>query len=146
MILDKMTEFSSAQSIATTVGDLASTNIYDTGSAADVGVGEDLYLQINIGTAVTATGAGTVAFVLQTDADVAFGSPKEFVLTAAIAKGSLTLNSRQVLTRLPVGLERYLRVVYRIAGDTLTAGTASAFLTKDPQANTPIATTVPGVK
>lgn len=146
MILDSQEFLSSAQSIAAAAGDVVSTNYYDTGSAADVGVGEELFLQINLPTAVTSGGAATVQFVLQTDDNTSFSSPREFPLTGAVALSALTVNSVQYRGRLPVGLERYLRLVYRIGTATTTAGAATAFFTKNVQANTPVTTTVPGVK
>lgn len=146
MYIDSQELLSSAQSIAAAAGDVVSTNYYDTGASADVGVGEDLYLQVNTVAAVTSGGAATVQFVLQTDDNTSFSSPKEFPLTGAVALASLTANTVQYRGRLPVGLERYIRLVYRIGTATTTAGTATAFFAKDIQANTPIATTVPGVK
>lgn len=133
MIMDTQTEFSVLQSIAAAAGDVVSTNIYDTGAAADVGIGEEDYLIVRIGTAVVGAGA-TVQFVLQTATDAAFTTPVEYPLTAAVGVANLTANSTQVKARLPIGLRRYLRVVYRIAGATTTAGTASAFVVNDPQA------------
>lgn len=146
MILDTQELLSSAQSIAAAAGDVVSTNYYDTGAAADVGIGEELFLQIATVAAVTSGGAATVQFVLQTDDNSSFSSPREFPLTGAVALAALTANTVQYRGRLPVGLERYLRVVYRIGTATTTAGTATAFFTKNVQANNPIATTVPGVK
>ena len=145
MILDTMARFSNAQAVNAGAGDVVSTDIYDTGSAADVGIGEELFLQINVNAAITGAGA-SVQFVLQTDDNSGFSSAKEFPLTAAIAVASLTIGSRQYLGRLPVNLERYLRLVYRISGASTTAGTVTSFLTKNPQVAPSIATTVPGVK
>lgn len=145
-ILDSMARFSNAQSIAAAAGDVVSTDIYDTGAAADAGIGEELYLEIRTVAAVTSGGSATVQFVLQTDDNSSFSSPKEYPLTAALALAALTANTRQYLGRLPIGLERYLRVVYRIATATTTGGTASAYLVKNPQVAPPLATTVPGVK
>lgn len=146
MILDSQLSLSRAQSIAAAAGDIVSTDIYDTGAAADVGIGEDLYLQIQIGTAVTSGGSATVAFILQTDDNSSFSSAREFPLTGPVALAALTANSIQYRGRLPIGLERFFRVVYRIATATTTAGTANAFLVHGVQANPAIATTVPGVK
>lgn len=146
MILDSQELLSSAQSIAAAAGDVASTNYYDTGAAADTGVGEELFLQIATVAAVTSGGSATVQFVLQTDDNTSFSSAREFPLTGALALAALTANTVQYRGRLPIGLERYIRVVYRIGTATTTAGTATTFLTKDVQANLPTATTVPGVK
>lgn len=146
MILDSQEFLSTAQSIAAAAGDVASTNYYDTGAAADVGIGEELFLECRTVAAVTSGGSATVQFVLQCDGNSSFSSPKEYPLTGAIALASLTANTVQYRGRLPHGLERYLRVVYRIGTATTTAGTATSFFLKGPQANTAIATTVPGVK
>ena len=146
MYIDSQEILSSAQSIAAAAGDVASTNYYDTGAAADVGIGEELFLQISTVAAVTSGGAATVQFVLQCDDNTSFSSPKEFPLTGAVALAALTANTVQYRGRLPIGLERYLRVVYRIGTATTTAGTATAYFTKNVQANASIATTVPGVK
>ena len=146
MYIDSQEILSSAQSIAAAAGDVASTNYYDTGAAADVGIGGELFLQISTVAAVTSGGSATVQFVLQCDDNTSFSSPKEFPLTGAVALAALTANTVQYRGRLPIGLERYLRVVYRIGTATTTAGTATAYFTKNVQANAPIATTVPGVK
>lgn len=146
MILDTQTSLSRAQSIAAAAGDVISTDIYDTGAAADVGIGHDLFLNINTNAAVTSGGAATVQFVLQTATDSAFTTPIEFPLTPARALAALTANTVQYQGRLPVGLRRFVRVVYRIATATTTGGTATAFLTEDIQASPTLPTTVPGVK
>lgn len=146
MILDTQLSLSRAQSIAAAAGDVISTDIYDTGAAADVGIGQDLFLVISTNTAVTSAGAATVQFILQTDDNPSFSSPREFPLTAALALAALTANTTHVRARLPIGLERYLRVVYRIGTATTTAGSATAFITHDIQHAPPVATTVPSVK
>lgn len=145
MILDTQTRFSDAQSIASAVGTVASTNHYDTGSAADVGIGQETFLVISIGTAVAGAGA-SVQFVLQTDDNSSFSSATNIPLTNAVPVASLTANSVQYRGRLPIGLERYFRVGYIVSGATTTAGTANAYLTNDLQHAPVIATTVPGVK
>lgn len=145
MILDTQTRFSDAQSIAAAAGTVASTNYYDTGATADVGVGQEEYIVVTVGTAVVGAGA-SVQFVLQSDDNTSFSSPNTFPLTAAVAVASLTANSTQVRARLPIGLERYIRVAYIISGATTTAGTATAYLTNDVQYAPALPTTVPGVK
>lgn len=145
MILDSQTRFSDAQSIAAAAGTVASTNYYDTGAAADVGIGQEEYLVISVGTAVAGAGA-SVQFALQSDDNSSFSSPTTFPLTNAIGVASLTANSVQYRGRLPIGLERYIRVAYIISGATTTAGTATAYLTNDIQHAPVLPTTVPGVK
>lgn len=145
MILDSQTRFSDAQSIAAAASTVASTNYYDTGATPDIGIGQETYLVISIGTAVAGAGA-SVQFLLQTDDNSSFSSPTSFPLTGAIGVASLTANSVQYRGRLPIGLERYIRVAYTISGATTTAGTATAYITNDIQHAPTIATTVPGVK
>jgi len=134
MYIDSQETFSEGQSLISATGDVVSTNIYDTGANADVGIGEPLFLIARIGTAVVGAGS-TTQVVLQTDDNSAFSSPKEFPLTGAQAPAALTANTFAVKARLPIGLERYLRVVYRIAGAAVTAGTVDAYIVKDVQAN-----------
>lgn len=134
MILDTQEAFSEAQSLIAGTGDTVSTNIYDTGAAADVGIGEPLFIYAKIGTAVVGAGS-TTQVVLQCDDNSAFSSPKEFPLTAALAPAALTANAEIAKVRLPIGLERYLRLVYRIAGAAVTAGTVSAYIAVDVPAN-----------
>ncbi|RUR69071.1 hypothetical protein EJP67_18595 [Variovorax guangxiensis] len=132
MILDTQEQFSAAQTVAAAVGDIVSTNVYDTGAAADSGAGEPVWLFAKLVAALTSGGAGTVQVVLQDSADNSSFADvlagKAFTTTTGVA------NAELIKVRLPVGLRRYLRVVYRIAGATTTGGTASAYLTKDVQA------------
>lgn len=134
MILDTQTRFSAAQTVAAAAGDVVSTNYLDTGAAQDEGIGEYDQLVVRTVAAVTSGGAATIQFVLQTDDNSAFSSPKEFPLTGELALSALTANTTQYVGKLPNGLERYMRVVYRIGTATTTGGTADAFLVKDAQA------------
>lgn len=145
MILDSQMALSTAQSIVSGVGDVVSTNVYDTGASADVGIGEDLKIEVRTGTA--AAGAGSsIQIVLQTDDNVGFASPKEFPLTAALVFGQFTANKVMAQERLPYGMERFFRLVYRISGASVSAGTITSVIAKDLQAAPPAPTTVPGVK
>lgn len=142
MWMDRMEEFSTAQTLIVGTGDTVSTNILDTNPTSipatpqniDEGPGEEVYLNIRIGTAALSA-TGTLQFVLQTDDNSGFASPKEFPLTAGLLQAALTANSFVYQGRLPIGLERYLRVVYRVGVAAFTAGTVDAFLTKDTQVN-----------
>ena len=146
MIIDHQTRFSNSQSIAAAVGDVVSTDIYDTGTAADRGIGQDLNLQVHLGVGVTSGGAATVQFVLQTAVDAAFTSPLEFPLTPAVALAALTTNSVQYRGRLPMGLRRFVRLVYRIGTAPTTGGAVTAFMAQDLQNSPSAPTTTPGVK
>ncbi len=133
MLLDTQETFATAQSVAAAAGDVVSTNVYDTGAPADVGTGENIYLYAKMNAALVGVGA-SLTVVLQDSADNAtfadVQSSKPAPTATAIA------NYELVKSKLPLGLRRYLRVVFRISGATTTAGTASAYLVKDVQANT----------
>ena len=132
MILDSQNQFSSAQAV-TSVGDTVSTDVYDTGAATDVGIGYDIYLYIRSVAAFTSGGAGTLQFVLQDSANNSAWADVQS-LTPAKALATLTANTDQVRARLPIGLRRYLRVVYRVGTAAMTAGTVDANLVLDVQA------------
>jgi hypothetical protein len=144
MILDSQTRFSNDQDIFSVGTTVVSTDVYDTGAAADVGIGQESELQIQIGS-VAVTGGTSVQFFLQTDDNVGFSSATVFPLTAAIPVASLTARAIVYRGRLPVGLERYIRIAYTSVGTT-TTGKATAFLMNDMQAAPALPTTVPGVK
>lgn len=131
MIIDSQEKFSEAQSVAAAAGDIVSTNVYDTGAAADVGIGEEMYLYAKMNAALVGVGA-SIQVVLQDSADNSSFADKQ--ASAAVPVASATANATLAKVRLPIGLRRYLRVVYRISGGTTTQGTASAYLVKDVDA------------
>lgn len=128
MLMDTQEIFSNAQAVTAT-GDTASTNVYDTGVAADDGIGEPLMLVVNSVAAATSGGSATVQAVLQTSVDNATWTDAMAgpAVAYTVASGSKNLWK----ARLPYGLNRYLRVAYRIGTAVLTGGTFSAFLVKD---------------
>jgi hypothetical protein len=131
MILDTQEQFSAAQSVAAAAGDVVSTNVLDTGDASDKGIGEPIYLFVKMVAALVGVGA-SIQVVLQDSADNS--SFADVQAGKVIAVGSAGANAELLKQRLPTGLRRYLRVVYRISGATTSAGTADAYLAKDVQA------------
>lgn len=130
MIIDSQNLFSSAQAVTAT-GDTASTNVLDTSQVLDEGVGEECYLIVKSVAAVTSGGAATVQAVLQTSSDNSTWTDVD--LGPAIGYATITTNYEIYKRRLPTGLKRYIRVAYRVGTAVLTAGTFTAFLTKDTQ-------------
>lgn len=143
MILDNDLVFSTAQDIGQVVGDYASTNVYDNGAAqtAPGGYGtimKDLLrgghgplggceILITIIEAVTSGGAATIEFLLVQDDNTSLSSPAILASSGAIAYASLTAGAQVRLPLPSKGLtERYMGLVYRIAGATTTAGTVTA--------------------
>jgi hypothetical protein len=134
MILDSQMQLSAAQAV-TAVGDTASTNVYDTGAAADVGTGEEQYIYARTVAAFTTGAGGTLQFVLQDSADNSSFADVQ-VLTPVRAVAALTANTDQVKARLPLGLRRYLRLAYRVATGVMTAGTVDSYIGGEVQSNT----------
>lgn len=132
--LDSQEQFSAGQSIATT-GALASQNIYDTKvTNLDVGIGEHMYVVVQSRVAATSGGAAVIQLLLQTDDNIGFASPRVFPLTDPLAYTTYTANTVLYRGRLPIGLERYIRLVYLITASVLTGGTVDAYLCKDVDA------------
>jgi hypothetical protein len=130
MFLNKNEEFSDSQAVTAT-GATAATNILDTGAAHDIGIGEPVYLVIQVDAAVLSTAGASVQFDLVTGATT---SPATVIYSSgAIAKASLTAGAQPVIVRLPAGCLRYLGVNYTVTTTSLSGGSFSAFLTKDAQ-------------
>jgi len=139
MILDSQERFSNGQAISGVVGTVVSTDVYDTGAAADVGAGEELYLFSKLDTALAGAGSSIQA-VLQDSADNS--SFADVMGGPVIALAAALVNTPLAKMRLPLGLRRYLRVAYKTTGATSTGGTASSYLAKDVQANTTYPTSI----
>jgi hypothetical protein len=132
MILDSQEQLSDAQAVTST-GDAASTNVYDTGAAADVGIGNDIYVYVKTKAAFTSGGSGTLQVVLQDSADNSTFADVQ-ALTPVKALATLTANTDLVRARLPIGLRRYIRLAYRVGTAAMTAGTVDAYLSLEVQA------------
>jgi hypothetical protein len=140
MILDELNEFCDATALDTgAAGDYLVGDVIDLGVAPTLqdlngGADTDLYLVIQVDTAVTSGGAATVQFSLKSDstADLAT-SPTTHFATAAIGKATLVAGYRVCAVALPMGnYERYLGIIQTTAVAALTAGKINAFLTRNP--------------
>jgi hypothetical protein len=142
MILGERTEFCDATALnlgaagSYLIGDvidLQATGI-DLGTSVD-----DLWLVIQVDTAVTSGGAATVQFSLASDAQAAIatdGSATVHYSSAAIPKATLVAGYEAVAVKIPAGsYERYLGVLQTTAVAALTAGKVNAFLTPVRNAN-----------
>ncbi len=132
MMYDKLNTFGTDQAVTTTA---ASTDIIDLGAARDIGNGEPLELVILVTQNVTAAGAATVTFALETDDNAGFSSPVVLGNSGAIGKALLTAGTEVLRVKVPLDAERYLRTNYTVATGPLTAGTFTAFLAHDRQAS-----------
>ena len=126
MILDKNLVFSDAQA-ETSVAAQDSTNVIDTGIAdSNLGAGTPLWVNVQVNTTVTSSGAATVSVALHDSSD---GSTYAAIWTsAAYAKATLVAGFVMMSIPLPSEHERYLKVVYTIATSVLTAGAFDAWI------------------
>lgn len=134
-MLDVNTKLSAAQAPTGSTGDIASTNIYDNGSAnsSDVGMTEEIWLNVVCSTTATSGGSATVQAVLQDSADASTWA--DVLVGPSFAVANVTAGVTLLQTQPPVGTRRYLRVVYRIGTASLTAGKFEAFFSLDIQRN-----------
>lgn len=160
MILDALQMFdlpSAPRNLAQVVGTYASTNVLDYGivsgipssanggGARDMGIGEDHALKLfaQVATTFTSGGAGTLQVSLQGAIDDGNGNPAAFSTwwsSPAYALASLNAGSRLFNMDFPrppdgVAVPRYVRLLYTIAGATMTAGqmVAGVVLDRDDQ-------------
>jgi hypothetical protein len=145
MIIDRELMFSNAQAITAAA---ASTDLVDLaplglaasagGSPANtgrnVGVGEPLYVWINVDVAMTdASSDSTLTVTLQTDTDVAFGSAASLgdliVIPAVQAAGAKFFVKLPIANAVPY--ERYIRLLYTPNNGNLSTGSFSAGIVKD---------------
>lgn len=132
MIIDRYNEFSDAQVVTTSA---ASSNVVDL-KAPGAFESKPVFLHIQVADGVTASGAATVTFALQTDSDEAFGSAETLWTSSAIGKATLVDGHEVVRLALNgLALERYLRVYYTVGTGPLTAGAFDAFLSPDADSN-----------
>jgi hypothetical protein len=139
MIIDSTLEFADGEDISQVTGTYLATNQVDLGVAGrDIGNGEPLYLVIQIDTAVSGT-SSTIQFRLRSDDSAAIHATTSsgHIDTGAIAEAVLVAGKTYVLP-LPVEgttYERYLGLQAIVGTATTSAGTYSAFLTRDPYGN-----------
>ena len=147
MILDAQNLFSDEQTMAGTITPAASTNVIDLGSERYLGTGEPLDIVLQVVEALSDAGSNsTIAVTIQTDTDEAFGSPTVYatvpgytnLLTfgpATPVDGTAALPSKVIFRLVPDRpIERYMRLVYTIAGGDLSTGKITAGFVKDAPA------------
>ena len=135
MIIDKEIEYSDSQA-ETTVAAHASTNIYDSGAAnSELGIGEDLRVRCEVDDTWTSGGAATLQAQFQSATDAAFTAPVTHFDSGALALAGLAAGTEIADFPLPKGVLRYTRWLYTIGTAVMTAGSVSAYMVKDTQAN-----------
>ncbi len=135
MITDKLLMFSEAQAVTASA---ASTDVIDTGpidgTRRDIGVGYPLEFWALVNTTATAAGAATLNVQLQTSPD---NSTDHHLRQRHAGTGSPAAGKRLFSTKVPAGVQRYLRVNYVVATGPLTAGAFTSGINTDVDNNTP---------
>lgn len=126
MIFDVQNEFSAAQAVTAAA---ASTNYIDLGAVRDLGLGENLYVVLNVDVALTDSGSdSTVTVDLQGDSTTTFtpdGTQTLFTVAAVAAIGT------QYIARVQPGFAgnyRYIQLYFTPNNGNLTTGSFTAFL------------------
>lgn len=148
MLVDSTTEFASATSVAAAAGTALIGNQIPLSVARDIGEGQPIYLVIRPTTEIITGGnAGTVQFVLASDATAAIAidgsasvhfTSKAFVTDGTDANDAeLKVNAARpiVMVAVPmegVAYEAFLGILCITATTTTTAGAIDAFLTPYP--------------
>lgn len=157
MILDALLQFDNAASVAIAAGTQASTNVIDFGlgtsanpaipsnanggGARDMGIGDDpaLKLLVQVSTTFTSGGAGTLSVAIQGAPDNGSGAPGSYTTwwtSPTYALATLVAGARLLDMDFPrppagVAVPRFVRLLYTVAGATMTAGAVSAYLVLD---------------
>lgn len=132
MILDAQLLFSDAQAVTSAAG---STNTIDLSAVRDIGTGEDLYVGVTVDVAMNDTGSNsTLTVALEGDSTTTFtpdATEDLFTFDAVSAAG--TTKFKKLSPGSGPLQYQYIRLKYTPANGDLSAGTFTAFLTKDIQ-------------
>lgn len=153
MILDAFLTFDTAANLAQVTGTYTSANVIDLHvsgglpvlanlqGARDMGIGDApaLKMLVQVVTAFTSGGAGTLQVALQGAPDNGSGAPGSYATwwtSPAYALASLNAGSRLYDLDFPrppdgIAIPRFLRMAYIIAGATMTAGTVFSSIVLD---------------
>ncbi len=133
MILDRQNCFSDGQALSG-AGSAASTDLIDLGAIRQIGVGEPLYVVVNLPVAAGGT-TPTLAVALQTDDNSSFSSPTAAFTSPTYAAAALVAGAQFVYPIPPTGMERYVRLNYTLGGTSPTA-TVDAHIVTSAQLDT----------
>ena len=127
MIIDKFNTFSDAQDIGQVAAAYDST-ILDFKKPG--GMYDHAWLFLRIDEAVVGSGA-SVLFELRTSDDNFSASDVLLFSTGVLGVAALTVDTIIAKIRIPLGVLRYLKMLYTVSGATTTAGTVDAFIVPD---------------
>jgi hypothetical protein len=132
MYVDSQLEFSDAQAITASA---ASDNLVDLGATqVDLGVGEPLYLVVNVTTAFTDAGSdSTVLVEIEQDTTAAFSSATAVQTVGTFAALS-AVGDKKIARLAPLAItEQFIRLQYTVANGNLTTGALDAQIVTQAQ-------------
>lgn len=133
MIFDKQTLMSDQQAITATAGSMNQIDLTPRGSSLysmvrDIGPGRPIPIAVQV--TENFNNLTSLQVSLETDEDVAFGSPQVVRQTQAIPLASLVAGYKFLIDWVPRGTnERYMRIKYTVVGTAPTAGKVTAGIT-----------------
>jgi len=143
MILDALTQFADAESVANAAGTNLIGDVIDIGALRDIGQGQPLYLVIRCQTEIITGGAaGTIQFQLASSAAATMTAPNiHFQTDTFVTDDTIPTELRAGDTIAVIALPmenpaylRYLGILAVVATAATTAGAIDAFLTPDVSA------------
>lgn len=123
-MLDNTLIFSDEQAVTTTA---ASTNVVQT-NGGDVPNRLFVVLRVDESFATCTS----VTPTMETADASAFSSPETIATLPTYLTAALTAGKVLAVFALPLGMKKYCRMKYTVAGSTATAGKISAFITDNP--------------
>lgn len=134
MYLDKQLFFSEAQNVFSAGTTVTSTNVIDLiKTGQDIGVGEELFIVVQVTTAFV--GGTSITFNLVTDDNTGISSATLIAALGVLTIAQLAINTEwhfRVPPVQPNPMERYLAINYVSTG-TSTAGAVNTAIVKDIQ-------------
>ncbi|MGC9966400.1 MAG: Bbp16 family capsid cement protein [Syntrophobacteraceae bacterium] len=137
----------SAWTVGGGVGDQPSANVIDvsqlassaSGYGRDVGIGDDpaLLLVVQVATTFSTGSSPTLQVRLQTAPDSGtgtIGAYVDLVTTPVLAASALTAGTELLKIPLPVGIQKFIRVLYTVGTAAFTAGAVIASIVLDREA------------
>lgn len=145
MILDTQARFAvlqavTASAISQDVIDLGAVTTGGAGTPAnaiqDIGIGEVLNLVVNIGTAFSGGAATSMTITLESALDAGLTSSPIVHQSVNFTTAQLTANTQRLVSFVPSApFQRYVGLRFAPQGGSYAAGTISAYIALDVQAN-----------
>jgi hypothetical protein len=124
MILDADLQFSNAQSVTATA---VSTNVLDLSAIRNIGVGQPIYVVLNLAAAMVGAGA-IITVTSETDDNEAFSSATVSATLGVFAAVSPAGTKLVAAVDPDAANERFYRLRYTVSGGTLTSSQVDAYL------------------